>query len=115
MGSRARQRSTGLSEERLAVLWQLAAAGARRGFRLVVLVPPRYGPWRDPDFDAYLGELRRLEREIGVAVLDFSTVPALEREHFYDTGHLDVDGAAIFSRELAGALAPLLAARPPGG
>jgi hypothetical protein len=100
-----------LSAERLALIRELGALSKARGFRLVFLIPPRLGttPGKPNALTAaYLAALEAAREEYGFTILDQSYAPYLSAEHFYDTGHLRFEGAQLFSKELAKALAPLL-------
>jgi hypothetical protein len=99
--------------ERFAVLEQLAAAGRAHGFDVVIVVPPRLTPTaaRARQEAVYVTRLQTR----GLHFLDFRDASFLERGHFYDSGHLNREGARIFSRKLGEALRTATATRANAG
>ena len=53
-------------------------------------------------------EALRMLRAAGAAFLDLRRVDELRPEHYADDIHLKPDGAAVYTRHLAAALAPVL-------
>jgi hypothetical protein len=88
--------------ERFAVLEALREAGRQHGFEVVVVVPPRRDPSavREGAEATYLSRLR----QGGFTYLDFREPSFLQPAHFYDGGHLNRDGARIYSARLGEAL-----------
>lgn len=101
------------ADERFGVLEQLAAAGRAHGFDVVIVVPPRLAPTpaRAEQEQVYVARLKAS----GLHFLDFRDAAFLGREHFYDSGHLNREGARIFSRRLGEALRATVAARSNAG
>jgi hypothetical protein len=92
-----------LDPRRLRVLDQLANATERHGARLVVMIPPTLldHAYRMKIADLYLAALEAFSARRSVVVLDWRSAPFLTREHFHDGNHLNSQGAAELSRELA--------------
>lgn len=99
------------SSERFNVVRELADLAQARGFRLLIVVPPR---WKDSMSDVYaeyVRELRQAKEDYGFTILDAYHTALLSEVHFADKVHLNQDGATAFSRELARTVIPVLLSR----
>lgn len=86
-----------VTPQRFAVLRRLTKWGKDRGFRVVIVVPPRL---RRTPYDAeYVALLRELPT--GTSVIDYFRPEFLEERHFYNAQHLNSEGARVFSSRLA--------------
>jgi hypothetical protein len=92
----------GFGDDRFAVVAALRDAAQRRGFDLLVIVPPR----------TRSSELRRAVEATyvsrlaanGIRYLDFRDAQFLSPRDFYDQGHLNREGARSFSEHIRDAL-----------
>jgi len=83
------------------VVRKLAELAKRRKFELILIIPPRCSDARQQIEEQYLLKVRQLLRPFGVPVLDCRRLESLSNEHFFDADHLNAQGAAIFSKEVA--------------
>jgi hypothetical protein len=91
--------SAQFSDQRFEPIEALIRTARERGFALLVVVPPRQNPTaaRLVTEQAYIDRLRRS----GVAYLDYRDATFVKPSDFYDDAHLNIEGAEIFSKELA--------------
>lgn len=75
---------------------------------LVVVIPPRQPPseFRIRMEEMYIRKLKEAATNARLTVLDWRAPTFLEKRHFVDANHLNREGAALFSQQLAMAIRP---------
>lgn len=97
--------ATNINQDRLDIINELATLSNDRRFKLLFLLPPQ----ADKNAGAKLRtELERLKRSYGFMVVDFTNPPFILKQHYYDTAHLNINGAKIYSIEIGKIVASLL-------
>ena len=94
-------RNAQFSEPRRAVLRELTRIAAARGFRLIVIVPPSLLPDPTDMTTRHVTWLRELEADARLDVWNYASTSGLAADHFWNVGHLNREGASLFSAILA--------------
>jgi hypothetical protein len=92
-----------LNESRFEIITELAELAKERGFRLVVVIPPRADheiTKNYPLFQSYLQRLQELSSQGALQLLDLEEATFLRKEHFRDPGHVTEEGAVLLSKEI---------------
>jgi hypothetical protein len=92
-------------EKRIVFLEQLAALAAENNFRLVVVNPPNQTA--QPQ-SLYAARVQEVANKHHFLFLDEGTASYLNEKHFFDAGHLNQEGAKIFSTRLASKIESLV-------
>lgn len=99
-----------ISSDRFSVVRELGILSKARGFKLLIVVPPRLTSSMDEVCAEYVRQLLQAKEDYGFTVLDASRSAFLSEVNFKDNAHLNQDGARIFSKELARTVVPVLLA-----
>jgi hypothetical protein len=87
---------------RFAVIEELFQTARDYGFQAIVLIPPRLD--QAPSWRAAEQTYRTKLQGGAYPFLDYANEPRLQRDHFYDAGHLNRQGAQVFSAYVGEAL-----------
>jgi hypothetical protein len=93
---------------------ELLSLCAEQNIRVVLSYSPEYLPVQAMTINRaeIMARFDALARRRGAVLLDFSASPiSSQQSNFYNSQHLNVDGASAFSQELASRLSDLAAAR----
>ncbi len=101
-----------LTDRRLDVITKLTKICSLRGTQLFLVVPPRNFEDRVDLEEEYLIQVCGILEPGGFAVLDCRRVDLLADRHFYDSGHLNREGAKVFSRYVAELISQIRAKNP---
>ena len=91
--------TSNLSFQRLQSFLTIAKTLKIRGINLVVILPP-YHNFIPETFEKYSYWLKSQAKTLNFLIWDYSNCDFLKDNHFWDPGHLNIDGAKIFSTEI---------------
>ena len=98
-----------IDPERFEVFRRIGEIARRRRFQVVLVFAPKFFQADlAPAEREYLAGLEAIAAEYDMTLLNARPSPYLSGEHFWDEGHLNREGAELFSQRLGQIVAPLL-------